>query len=271
MVTFAPAQIRKVLRLATLLLWGSGWLATATAQTSPRLPQASAASGDMHVDSMRYVDEARHRPIPVVMYAPAVPVAGAKPQRLKVALINHGYGIKNTGYSFLARNLVAHGYYVVSIQHDLPGDPPSPFGEFLAVVRRPVWEQGVQSMVFVLQQLRQAHPEFDFSRTLLVGHSNGGDMVMLFAQEHPQLAWRIISLDNRRMPLPLQRRPRLLSLRSSDQRADEGVLPTLVEQTKYKMEITPLSNTRHNDMWDGATETQKQEMNNLISRFIEKY
>ncbi|WP_310394862.1 serine aminopeptidase domain-containing protein [Hymenobacter sp.] len=261
------------MKATTFLVWGAGLLAGAcTGSEGPARQQVSAAplSTAVRVDSMRYVDAARSRPIPVVTYAPAArgaakPTPGAS---LKVALLNHGYGERNTAYSFLARNLVAHGYFVVSLQHELPGDAPIATTGNLAEARRPSWEQGVKSMVFVLQQLRQAHPEFDYRRTLLVGHSHGGDMVMLCAREHPDLAWRVISLDNRRMPLPRVRRPRLLSLRSSDQRADDGVLPTLVEQTKYRIRIVQLTTTRHNDMWDGATAEQKREMNTVISRFI---
>lgn len=250
------------------LLGAAGLLAGACARNDVPAQAAAPTTAPtaVRVDSARYVDARRHRPVPVVTYAPA---AGAgRGGRLKVALLNHGYGGHNTDYSFLARNLVAHGYFVASLQHELPGDAPIATTGNLAETRRPNWEQGVQSMVFVLQELRRAHPEFNYRRTLLVGHSNGGDMVMLCAQEHPDLAWCVISLDNRRMPLPRTRHPRLLSLRSSDQRADLGVLPTLVEQTKYQIRIAQLPVTRHNDMWDGATAEQKQEINAIISGFI---
>src|SRR5437763_474797 len=44
--------------------------------------------------------------------------------RLPVAVVNHGNTVKNTEYSFLANVLAARGYEVLSIQHDLPTDPP---------------------------------------------------------------------------------------------------------------------------------------------------
>lgn len=247
---------------------GAALLASACARNGvPAQTAAPVATAiPVRIDSVRYVDASRHRSVPVVTYAP--PAGTARKARLKVALINHGYGGRNTHYSFLARNLVARGYFVASLQHELPGDAPIPTTGNLVETRRANWEQGVQSMVFVLEELRRTHPEFNYSRTLLVGHSNGGDMVMLCAQEHPKLAWRVISLDNRRMPLPRARRPRLLSLRSSDQRADYGVLPTLVEQTKYRIRIAQLPVTRHNDMSDGATADQKYEMNGIISGFL---
>jgi predicted dienelactone hydrolase len=219
----------------------------------------------LRADTARVLDAARHRPIPLVIYTPAN--VAARPKH-KVALLNHGYGGTNADYSFVAKNLVVHGYYVVSLQHELPGDAPLPTTGPPAVVRRPHWERGVQNMRFVLQELQRTQPALDYRHLLLMGHSNGGDMVMLFAQQYPRLVERVISFDNRRMPLPRAHRPRVLSLRSSDQPADAGVLPTPAEQAKFKTTIVPLPATLHNDMWDGATTAQQQEMNTLISDFL---
>jgi predicted dienelactone hydrolase len=223
---------------------------------------------EVKTDSFRLVDPARQRAIPVLTYAPLPgPVRSG---RLKLALLNHGYGGHNSDYSFLARNLVAHGYFVMSLQQDLPGDEPLPTTGDVYKGRYPHWERGVQSMRYVLQQLPRLYPEVDTRHLLLAGHSNGGDMVMLFAKEYPGQAERLISLDNRRVPLPRAQRPRVLSLRSSDQVADPGVLPTPAERARFGIEIVPLPATIHNDMWDGATPTQQQEMNAAISRFLEK-
>jgi dienelactone hydrolase len=219
----------------------------------------------MRTDTSRVVDATHHRAIPLVTYAPLGTVLKSK---LKVALLNHGYGGANTAYSFVAKNLVAHGYYVVSLQQDLPTDMPMPTTGIPAVVRRPYWERGVQNILFILQTLRRTHPELDYRHLLLMGHSNGGDMVALFAQEHPRLVDRVLTFDNRRMPLPRTRWPRVLSLRSSDQPADAGVLPTPAEQAKFGVTIVQLPATIHNDMWDGATAAQQQEMNALISKFL---
>jgi predicted dienelactone hydrolase len=212
-------------------------------------------------------DSTRLRAIPVAVYQPA---RLSKTVPLKAAILSHGYGGKHTGYSFLAHNLVAHGYFVASIQHELPTDEPLPMTGVVRVVRRPNWNRGVQNILFVRQELQKKYPNVDFSQLLLLGHSNGGDISMLLAQEHPELVQRIISLDNRRMPLPRATRPQVLSLRSSDQVADEGVLPTPAEQQQFGTTIVSLPSTVHNDMWDGATSAQKQEMNDAISRFLEK-
>jgi predicted esterase len=214
------------------------------------------------------MDQARNRAISVVLYLP--PVATVKRTKLKLALLSHGYGGKNTDYSFIARNLVAHGYAVASVQHELPTDEPLPRTGNPRVVRRPVWERGVQNLLFVRQEMARRHPEIDAKHLLLLGHSNGGDISVLFTEQHPELVEKIISLDNRRLPLPRTRQPRILSIRSSDQPADEGVLPTPAEQATFGITITTLPNTIHNDMWDGATEAQKQEMSQIISSFLER-
>jgi predicted dienelactone hydrolase len=222
---------------------------------------------EVKTDSFRLFDPQRQRVILVLTYAPA---SGApRKARLKLALLNHGYGGHNSEYSFVARNLVAHGYFVASLQQDLPGDAPMPTTGDVYKTRYPYWERGVQNMRYVLQQLPRLHPEVDPRHLLLLGHSNGGDMVMLFAKEYPGQAERLISLDNRRVPLPRARRPRQLSLRSSDQVADPGVLPTPAEQARFGTQLVQLPATLHNDMWDGATPTQQQEMNAAISRFLE--
>ena len=43
---------------------------------------------------------------------------------LPVAVLNHGNTVKFTEYSFLANLFAARGYMAISIQHDLPTDPP---------------------------------------------------------------------------------------------------------------------------------------------------
>ena len=62
--------------------------------------------------------------------------------KLPVAILNHGNTVKFTEYSFLANIFAARGYEVISIQHDLPTDPPmvtkigEPFVGRLAQIQR---------------------------------------------------------------------------------------------------------------------------------------
>lgn len=211
-------------------------------------------------------DAARQRAVPVALFAPTAPKPGVG--KCKLALFSHGYGGQHTGYSFVAQTLAAHGYLVASVQHELPTDEPLPQTGNPRQVRRPNWDRGVQNLLFVRRELLRTHPELDSAHLLLAGHSNGGDTSVLFAEEHPELVEKLISLDNRRMPLPRKPTPKVLSLRSSDQAADAGVLPTPAEQAALGMRVVQLPATIHNDMWDGATPQQRQEMQDHISRFL---
>ena len=243
---------------------------------APNLPveHGKAVDGRPAVETanLNLLDKARGRAVPVVLYAPpgAAEGHGRRRSKLKLAVISHGYGGKNTDYSFIAANLVAHGYLVASIQHQLPDDEPLPTSGNPYEVRMPNWQRGVGNILFVIRELKTLRPDVDLGSLLLVGHSNGGDTSMLFAREHPKLAREVISLDNRRMPIPRTRRPRILSIRSSDQQADAGILPTPAEQKRCGITIVRLDNTRHDDMWDGAAEEQKREINEIISLFLHR-
>ena len=208
-------------------------------------------------------DSVRQRAISVVLYKPAATIHSPK-----LAIISHGYGGHNTDYSFIASMLAVRGYVVASIQHELPDDEPLPLTGEPRVVRRPNWERGMQNIRYVVGELKWHKPTLDVRGLLLVGHSNGGDQSMLFAATYPTEVAAVISLDNRRMPFPRARRPRVLSIRSSDQKADEGVLPTTDEQRTYGNMILPLP-ILHNDMWDGATADQKQAITDAIARFLD--
>ncbi|GAB3280217.1 alpha/beta fold hydrolase [Larkinella harenae] len=221
-------------------------------------------SVQIKTDSLNLFDKVRNRLIPVALYMPQRSTAP-----LKLAVLSHGYGGTNKAYSFIAHNLVAHGYLVASIQHELPTDEPIPTTGNPYEVRMPNWKRGSENIHFVIKELQKQKPDLDADHVLLIGHSNGGDMSMLFAQQYPTLVSQVISLDNRRMPLPRVRTPRILSIRSSDQIADKGVLPTIEEQRQFGIRIVQLPDTIHNDMWDGATTTQKQEINKAISDFID--
>lgn len=215
-------------------------------------------------DLLSFFDKDRHRPVPVAIYTGT----SKHSRKLKLALISHGYGGKNTDYSFIATYLATHGYYVGSIQQEVPGDEPLPNTGNPYETRKPSWERGVQNILFVIGELKKLRPDLDYSQLLLIGHSHGGDTNMLFAQEHPALVKTVISLDNRRMPFPRTKSPRLFSIRSSDQQPDAGVIPSPEEQAKYGMKVIKLPATIHNDMWDGGTRKQKAEIIQHIEQFL---
>lgn len=255
--------------LLSSLVFGFLTAGQAGAQTSPgERENKNAAKSSIKIENLDLFDKTRNRPVPVALYSPIDEPGKSEAGKLKLAIISHGYGMKNTEYSFIAEALVARGYLVASIQHEIAGDEPMPTIGKPSEVRRPNWERGAANILFVIEELKKTRPKLNFKNLLLVGHSNGGDITMLFAQKYPKTARKIITLDNRRMALPRAKKPRILSIRSSDQTADEGVLPTAGEQKKFGIKIIKLKNTIHNDMWDGATVEQKQEINEIIKSFL---
>ncbi len=221
--------------------------------------------------SLALYDSTRQRRIPVELYAPAHP---PKNGRLQLVIFNHGYGNRD-GMSykkstFITSFLAARGYIVASIQHELPGDAEIANSGVLRETRLPNWEQGVASIKFVIQELQRVQPSLDYQHITIIGTSNGGDMTMLFAEKYPQQLARVISLDNRRMPIPRVKSPRIYTLRSADQPADEGVLPTEAEAKKFGITIVKLAATKHNDMTDGGPAEQLAEIQRWILKFMKK-
>jgi predicted esterase len=235
----------------------------------PALGQSRTSTFTIKTDSIMLFDSARQRPIPVALYQPKTSKIIPKQQ---LVIFSHGYGANkggdNVAYSYLTELLASKGYFVVSIQHELPTDSLMPTQGIPQVVRRPFWERGVANILFALQSLLKAHPHLGFEHLALIGHSNGGDMTALFAELHPSLVDKIITLDNRRMALPRTGKPRVYSLRSSDQIADEGVVPSAEEQKKFSMTILKLPNTIHNNMDDHANAAQRKEINELVLQFL---
>ncbi|MFA6151206.1 MAG: hypothetical protein WC716_07800 [Chitinophagaceae bacterium] len=219
-------------------------------------------------DSLMLFDQARNRSVPVALYLPKAPKHCVQ----QLIIFSHGYYANKAGgnkeCSYLTSYLASQGYFVASIQHELPTDDLIPRDGIIQIVRRPFWERGVQNILFVLNELKKTYPRLDYKHLILMGHSNGGDMSMLFGQQYPALVDKIISLDNRRVAFPRTKQPKIYSLRSSDQPADEGVLPTAAEQITYGMKIIPLKNTAHNNMDNSGNEEQKKEINQYVLGFL---
>jgi predicted esterase len=223
------------------------------------------------LDTLTLFDTMRHRRIPVAYYIPNVKKSTDK---LKIVIFSHGYGGNKGGdylaYSYLTQYLASNGYFVASIQHELPSDELLAMTGNFQETRRPNWERGVQNILFTINTLKKTKPDLDFQHLTLIGHSNGGDMSMLFVHTYPTLLDKIISLDNRRASFPRLKNPKIYSLRSSDQVADKGVLLDKIEQDIYGVKIIKLDSIKHNDMDDGGTLAQHQEINNYILSFLKE-
>lgn len=213
------------------------------------------------------LDKHRNREIPVTLYLPK------KITHAPLIFLSHGYNFNapgtNKGYSFIATKLAQKGYLVASIQHELPNDPLIPTTGDIQIVRKPFWESGTANILCVFNDFKHRYPKLNYNKTILIGHSMGGDISVTFAKKYPEILSKVITLDQRRVAFPRVAQPKIYSLRSSDQIADAGVLPTVEEQKKFGITIQKLSNTIHNDMNDNATAIQKKEMLDWILQFLQ--
>jgi pimeloyl-ACP methyl ester carboxylesterase len=125
--------------------------------------------------------------------------------RLPVAILSHGNTVKFTDYSFLANVFAARGYMAISIQHDLPTDPPmvTKVGE-LYVGRQPQYLRGVANIKFAVEHMRNVQPNADYDDLTLVGHSAGADISMYFAKLYPERTKKVVTLDNQDSFVPFQ-------------------------------------------------------------------
>jgi beta-lactamase class A len=229
-----------------------------------------AAKSTFKLDTLTLFDSNRQREIPIAIYKPNTNINGKQ----KVVIFSHGYGQNKGGdyvvYSYLTEFLASNGFFVVSIQHELATDSLLPLTGNPQILRRPFWDRGADNILFVINELKKTNPDLNYKHITLIGHSNGGDMTALFPAKYPNTVDKIITLDNRRMSFPKTKKVKVYSLRSSDQAADEGVLPTEKEIKKYKILIVKLTKTTHNEMDDNANDNQKKEIQNYILTFLNK-
>ena len=226
------------------------------------------ATFEITFDTLTLFDTVRNRPIPIATYTPKATDLNGLP----IVILNHGYNFNEAGaylgYSFLGETLAKNGYFVVSIEHDLATDDLLVLEGEPQIVRLPSWQKGSDNILFVLNNLQHRLPNLDYKKVTLIGHSNGGDMAVLFAHQHTELINRLITLDHRRMSFPKTKSLKMYSLRSNDQVADEGVLLSKAEQDSLQITIVPLKNTTHGEMSDSGTEAQKGEIKNFILQFL---
>ena len=190
--------------------------------------------------------------------------------KLPIAIISNGNTVKNTEYSFLADVLAARGYLVASIQQDLPTDPPL----MTHVGMRYVGRQGIYmrceaNILFVLGELQKLQPHAEYDHLTLVGHSNGGDVSMYVANQHPELVSKVITLDNLRVPFVLSDKMKILSFRSKDPnfKTDPGVLPT---PSQAKTDGIDIINTGalHTQLSDRGPDSVKEKIQATLDKFL---
>jgi hypothetical protein len=189
---------------------------------------------------------------------------------LPVAILNHGNTVKFTEYSFLANVFAARGYIAISIQHDLPTDPPmvTKVGE-LYVGRQPQYLRGVANIRFAVEEMKKVQPNADYDSLTVVGHSAGADISMYFAKLHPDQVKKVVTLDNLRVPFMTDGKFKILSFRSKDPafKTDPGVIPAdeLCEEAGITVVRTGF---QHNDMRDTGPDEAKASIMNKLENFL---
>lgn len=190
--------------------------------------------------------------------------------KLPLAIISNGNTVKATEYSFLANALAARGYLVASIQQDLPSDPPlmTHVGQQY-VGRRDVYIRCEANILFVLGELKKRQENVEYDHITLVGHSNGGDVSMYVAHQHPELVSKVITLDNLRVPFVLSDGMKILSFRSKDPHfvTDPGVLPTPEEAKSRSIDIVH-TGAQHTEMSDRGPSSVKEKIQETLDRFL---
>ncbi len=225
-------------------------------------------------ETLTFYDEARdHRPVAVdvAVRRDKEMQANAGMITLPVAILNHGNTVKFTEYSFLANAFAARGYMSVSIQHDLPTDPPmvTKVGE-LYVGRQPQYLRGIANIKFAVEEMKKVQPNADYDNLTVVGHSAGADISMYFAKLYPDRVKKVVTLDNLRVPFITDGRFKILSFRSKDPvfKTDPGVIPAEEEREKAGITVVQ-TGFQHNDMRDTGPDQAKESIQNMLDKFIE--
>ena len=191
--------------------------------------------------------------------------------KLPVAVINHGNTVKFTEYSFITNVFAMRGYLAMSIQHDLPTDPPmvTKVGE-LYVGRQPQYIRGVANIRFAVEEMQKVQPNADYDHLTVVGHSAGADISMYFAKLYPDHVKKVVTLDNLRVPFVTGGRFKILSFRSKDPvfKTDPGVIPPEEVREKAGIEVVQ-TGFRHNDMRDTGPDETKASIQGMLEKFLE--
>jgi hypothetical protein len=213
-------------------------------------------------------DESRGRLIPIEITFPNDIKNCTTKSKCSVAFLSAGYGIPHSKYTFLSKQLNQRGYLVIAIAHELSSDPALSVSGDLYETRSENWSRGAKTLDFLKGKLSKRFIKYDFEKLMLIGHSNGGDISAWLGNEGKAYIQKIITLDHRRVPLPRNNDLQILSIRASDFPADIGVLPSEIEQEKYRSCIVNIPKARHNDIADFGPVWLKERINVLIDNYL---
>lgn len=213
-------------------------------------------------------DSTRARSIPIEVYLPTSMSVCTTEKRCHVAFISAGNRVPYTKYRFITESLNDKGYMTVSIDHELPSDPPLSKTGDLYQTRIENWERGAQTIDFLQRELAPHFPTYDFTKLTLVGHSNGGDISTWLSNESKDYIYQLITLDHKRVTLPKNDEIKVLSLRSPEYPTKPGVLPTIEEQNIYGSCVVEIVASKHMDFTDYGISEVQQKTIEIISGFV---
>jgi predicted dienelactone hydrolase len=224
---------------------------------------------DIRREHLALVDASRdNRPVPVELAisrrAELKAKLGFKP---RVAIVNHGNTVRNTEYAFFGDVLATQGYLVASIQHDVPGDPPLSMQGFPFLGRMPSYQKAEKNILFAIEEIKKKYPDPDFTKITLFGHSQGGDIAMYFAGQHPEMCNQVITLDNIRVPVLMAGKQRILTLRSGNFKPDPGVVPTQDAAEDAGVEVVQ-TEFQHDHFSDRGPDSTRDRVRDVLARFL---
>jgi hypothetical protein len=234
----------------------------------------TASKWAIHHETLTFYDATRdNRPVAVdiAVRRDKEMQANAGMITLPVAILSHGNTVKFTEYSFLANVFAARGYMAVSIQHDLPTDPPmvTKVGE-LYVGRLPQYQRDIANIRFAINEMRKVQSNADYGHLTMVGHSMGADVSLYYAKMYPDQIKKVVTLDNLRVPFMTDGKFKILSFRSKDPvfKADPGVVPD--DDICEKAGITVVrTGFQHNDMRDTGPDAAKESIQGMLDKFLD--
>jgi pimeloyl-ACP methyl ester carboxylesterase len=139
----------------------------------------------------------------------------------------------------------------------------------LYVGRRGIYMRCEANILFVLGELQKMQPNANYDHLTLVGHSNGGDVAMYVAHQHPELVSRVVTLDNLRVPFVLSKHLKILSFRSKDPnfKTDAGVLPSAAQASKDGIDIIN-TGALHTELSDRGPDSVKEKIQASLDKFL---